>query len=64
MVLREGSEPGAATVQRLQDFVKAEIAPYKYPREIEFVPDLPKTETGKMQRFRLREQEREGSGEG
>ena len=63
VVLREGSEPGAATVQRLQDFVKAEIAPYKYPREIEFVPDLPKTETGKMQRFRLREQEKDDSGE-
>ena len=39
--------------------MKAEIAPYKYPREIEFVSDLPKTETGKMQRFRLREQEKE-----
>ena len=64
VVLREGSEPGAETVQRLQDFVKAEIAPYKYPREIEFVPDLPKTETGKMQRFRLRAQEMEGSGGG
>ncbi len=64
VVLREGSEPGAATIQRLQDFVKAEIAPYKYPREIEFVPDLPKTETGKMQRFRLREQEKDDSGGG
>ena len=64
VVLREGSEPGAKTVQRLQDFVKAEIAPYKYPREIEFVPDLPKTETGKMQRFRLREQEKDDSGGG
>ncbi len=62
VVLREGAEPGAATIQRLQDFVKAEIAPYKYPREIEFVPDLPKTETGKMQRFRLREQEKKGPG--
>ena len=60
VVLREGAEAGAETVQRLQDFVKAEIAPYKYPREIEFVPGLPKTETGKMQRFRLREQEKEG----
>ena len=64
VVLREGSEPGAETVQRLQDFVKAEIAPYKYPREIEFVPDLPKTETGKMQRFRLRAQEKDDSGGG
>jgi 2-aminobenzoate-CoA ligase len=39
----------------LQDFVKATIAPYKYPRAIEFVPALPRTETGKLQRFRLRE---------
>jgi 2-aminobenzoate-CoA ligase len=39
----------------LQDFVKSEIAPYKYPREIEFVTELPKTATGKLQRFRLRE---------
>ena len=37
----------------LQDFVKAEIAPYKYPRAIEFVTELPKTATGKLQRFRL-----------
>jgi 2-aminobenzoate-CoA ligase len=39
----------------LQDFVKAQIAPYKYPRTIEFVASLPRTETGKLQRFRLRE---------
>ena len=57
VVLREGTEAGKEAVRRLQDFVKAEIAPYKYPREIEFVSDLPKTETGKMQRFRLRQQE-------
>jgi 2-aminobenzoate-CoA ligase len=38
----------------LQDFVKAQIAPYKYPRAIEFVDELPKTATGKLQRFRLR----------
>ncbi|HET7431627.1 MAG TPA: AMP-binding protein [Nocardioides sp.] len=42
------------TAQELQDFVKAEIAPYKYPRAIEFVTELPKTATGKLQRFRLR----------
>ena len=41
----------------LKDFVKDRLAPYKYPRLIEFVPDLPKTATGKIQRFRLREQE-------
>ena len=57
VVLRQGTEADEEAVRRLQDFVKAEIAPYKYPREIEFVPDLPKTETGKMQRFRLRQQE-------
>ena len=45
---------GSVTAGELQDFVKAEIAPYKYPREIEFVPELPKTATGKLQRFRLR----------
>jgi len=41
----------------LQNFVKAEIAPYKYPRAIEFVDELPRTETGKLQRFKLRHQE-------
>jgi 2-aminobenzoate-CoA ligase len=39
----------------LQDHVKAEIAPYKYPRAIEYVTSLPRTDTGKLQRFRLRE---------
>src|SRR5512133_3605433 len=42
------------TAGELQDFVKAEIAPYKYPRAVEFVDELPKTATGKLQRFRLR----------
>jgi 2-aminobenzoate-CoA ligase len=45
---------GAVTAGDLQDFVKAEIAPYKYPRTIEFVAELPRTATGKLQRFRLR----------
>jgi 2-aminobenzoate-CoA ligase len=45
---------GPVTARELQDFVKAEIAPYKYPRAIEFVDELPKTATGKLQRFRLR----------
>jgi 2-aminobenzoate-CoA ligase len=44
----------AALVTELQDFVKARIAPYKYPRAIEFVPELPRTQTGKLQRFKLR----------
>ncbi len=43
----------------LQNFVKAEMAPYKYPRAIEFVDELPRTETGKLQRFKLRQQELE-----
>ncbi len=64
VVLRDPAEAApeaaAATVKLLQDFVKAEIAPYKYPRAIEFVAALPRTETGKLQRFRLREQEEAG----
>ena len=58
VVLRQGIPDDEATRSELQDFVKAEIAPYKYPRAIEFVPGLPRTETGKIQRFRLREDER------
>ena len=41
-------------MRAIQDHVKAEIAPYKYPRAIKFVSELPKTESGKLQRFRLR----------
>jgi 2-aminobenzoate-CoA ligase len=59
VVLRPGTVPSDALIQDIQDFAKAEIAPYKYPRTIEFVPDLPRTETGKVQRFKLRERERE-----
>ena len=57
VVLREGARKDDAMASALRDFVKAEIAPYKYPREIEFVDALPKTETGKLQRFRLRRRE-------
>jgi 2-aminobenzoate-CoA ligase len=46
---------GEVTAAELQDFCKAEIAPYKYPRAVEFVTELPKTATGKLQRFRLRQ---------
>ncbi|MGH7484874.1 MAG: AMP-binding enzyme, partial [bacterium] len=42
-------------VKELQDFVKQEIAPYKYPRAIEFIDALPRSGTGKLQRYRLRE---------
>jgi 2-aminobenzoate-CoA ligase len=58
IVLRDGFDANETMTKTLQDFVKNEIAPYKYPREIEFVADLPKTETGKLQRFRLRDQEK------
>jgi 2-aminobenzoate-CoA ligase len=54
VVLATGFAADAATVKELQDFVKAEIAPYKYPRRIEFLDALPRTETGKLQRFLLR----------
>jgi 2-aminobenzoate-CoA ligase len=55
IVLRDKAHANEATVAELQDFVKAEIAPYKYPRAIRFMDELPKTETGKLQRFRLRD---------
>jgi benzoate-CoA ligase len=54
VVLKPG---GTATEDELKAFVKDKLAPYKYPRQIAFVPDLPKTATGKIQRFKLREQE-------
>ena len=54
-VLKPGQTGDADMVKALQDHVKASIAPYKYPREIEFVASLPRTETGKLQRFRLRQ---------
>jgi 2-aminobenzoate-CoA ligase len=55
VVLRGTQQGGAALIKELQDFVKARIAPYKYPRAVRFVADLPRTTTGKLQRFRLRE---------
>ncbi|MCC2632313.1 MAG: putative 2-aminobenzoate-CoA ligase [Ramlibacter sp.] len=55
-VLKAGHAGDAAMVKALQDHVKATIAPFKYPREIEFVAALPRTETGKLQRFKLRQQ--------
>jgi len=54
-VLKPGFAGDAAMVRELQDFVKASIAPYKYPREIAFVQALPRTETGKLQRFKLKQ---------
>jgi len=55
VVLADGVAADEATVKMLQDFVKATIAPYKYPRRVVFTDGLPKTATGKVQRFRLRE---------
>ena len=55
VVLRDGHAAGDTLTRELQDFVKQAIAPYKYPRAIEFRAHLPRTETGKLQRFRLRE---------
>ena len=55
VVLAAGEQPGPEMTKALQDHVKAEIAPYKYPRAIEFVSELPKTQTGKLQRFALRQ---------
>jgi 2-aminobenzoate-CoA ligase len=55
VVLQAGATLGAEPAKTLQDFVKSQIAPYKYPRVIEFADTLPRTATGKLQRFRLRE---------
>jgi 2-aminobenzoate-CoA ligase len=54
VVIAAGANPSDALVAELQAHVKAEIAPYKYPREIEFVESLPKTATGKLRRSELR----------
>ncbi|OIQ42319.1 MAG: 2-aminobenzoate-CoA ligase [Roseobacter sp. MedPE-SWde] len=54
VVLSAGHMPSEALVKLLQDHVKASIAPFKYPRSVVFAKDLPKTETGKIQRFRLK----------
>jgi 2-aminobenzoate-CoA ligase len=54
VVLRPGHTGDGATTKLLQDHVKANIAPYKYPRAIEYVAALPRTQTGKLQRFELR----------
>jgi 2-aminobenzoate-CoA ligase len=53
-----GHAPGPELAKALQSHVKAAIAPYKYPREVEFVEALPKTATGKLQRYALREDTR------
>ena len=55
VVLKSGHEPSPALARELQEFVKDRTAKYKYPRWVEFVHDLPKTATGKIQRYKLRE---------
>jgi acetyl-CoA synthetase len=54
VVLRDGYSPSDSLVTELQDHVKHETAPYKYPRIVDFAPDLPKTTSGKVQRALLR----------
>ena len=54
VVLKSGIEGNAACAKLLQDHVKSALAPFKYPRQIEFIDKLPRTETGKLQRFKLR----------
>ena len=56
VVLKPGYQRTDAVAKMLQDHVKNTVAPYKYPRAIEFVDTLPRTETGKLQRFKLRTQ--------
>jgi 2-aminobenzoate-CoA ligase len=61
VVAAPGVEPDEALVTALQDHVKRAIAPYKYPRAIEFIAQLPKTETGKLRRFALRQMAQSGT---
>ena len=55
VVLKDGNEPSPDLARELQDFVKKTTSPHKYPRVVTFVDDLPKTATGKIKRYRLRE---------
>ncbi len=57
VVLRTGHAPGPVLVKTLQDFVKETVAPYKFPRAIEFIDKLPRTGTGKLQRFLLKDRD-------
>ena len=58
VVLRDGYAASAELARELQDFVKQRITPYKYPRRIEFLAELPKTAAGKVLRYKLREMSR------
>ncbi len=64
IVVASGIDADADLVTALQEHVKREIAPYKYPRAIEFVAQLPKTETGKLRRFALRQMAQAGAAAG
>jgi 2-aminobenzoate-CoA ligase len=55
VVLRDGVEGGAAKVAELQEFVKHQLAPYKYPRDVRFIDVLPRNSSGKLQHFKLRQ---------
>jgi acetyl-CoA synthetase len=57
IVLQPGEAPSAALVEDIQSYVRARLAPYEYPREIEFIEALPMTTTGKIQRKELRKRE-------
>jgi 2-aminobenzoate-CoA ligase len=61
VVLKDGVAPSPDCAKRLQDHVKATIAPFKYPRSVKFIAALPKTQTGKIQRFRLRQGQSSGA---
>jgi len=55
VILKTSISPDESCIKSIQDHVKSQLAPYKYPRKIEFVQSLPRTETGKIQRFKLRQ---------
>ncbi|SEO98160.1 acetyl-CoA synthetase [Halogranum amylolyticum] len=63
VVLAEGNDPSDELVEEIQSFMKEETAPYKYPRRVEFVDELPKTSSGKIRRVELRKQEVEQFGQ-
>jgi len=58
IVLKEGYEPSDELKKDIQNYVKRETAPYKYPRAVEFVPALPKTISGKIRRVEIREHDK------
>ena len=59
VALKAGFEPGDVIAKQLQEHVKQSIAPYKYPRAVEFIASMPRTETGKLQHFRLKQMDAE-----